>query len=160
MIRLMVTTLSRNDLFADLSAGALRFLAVRAHLTTVSSGGRLLLQDEYGRRAHLIVRGHVRVQREHPQLHTAFTMLECGPGDLIGEAGILDGAPCPDTATAIDEIDEAETLAFSAETLALLVLRFPDETSALYHALSRRPRRIGATRTSGKTGRGTEDGSR
>lgn len=42
---------------------------------------------------HRIERGRVRVERAHPQLTEPILLAELGPGEVVGEMGVLDGAP-------------------------------------------------------------------
>ena len=59
---------------------------------------------------HILVEGHVRVDRDRGQTVQA----GLGPGDVVGEMGVLTGAPRSATVTAIDEV---ETLELSADEL-------------------------------------------
>ena len=86
---------------------------------------------------HIITRGRVRVTKAHPDLTESLELAILGPGEVVGEMGVLDEAPRSATVTAMDEVD---TLEIPGPLLAELVLRFPQATRRLLSITSQRIR--------------------
>jgi CRP-like cAMP-binding protein len=92
-------------------------------------------QGEVARSLHVIVSGRVRLERPHPALLAPMELDELGPGEVVGERGLLDGRPHSDTVTAIDD---TETIELDVAAVIGVVLLFPDASAALLSAVSRR----------------------
>src|SRR6266545_1890689 len=90
--------------------------------TSPRTGAALLRQGEVSGVMYVIVRGLVRKQRSHPALSEPAVVLELGPGESVGELGVLDLAPWPETVTAIEDTDALE---LSAQLLAETMLLYP-----------------------------------
>ena len=88
---------------------------------------------------YVLLTAHVQIERSHPQLTTSLILAELGPGEVVGELGMLEPAPRTITVTAIED---SEALELIARTLTEAVQRFPEVMLAL-PALS--PRRLPAT---------------
>jgi len=101
------------------------------------AGSVLMAQGEESDSMHIIVSGEVRVERSHPDLTEPIELAVLGPGQVVGEMGVLDGGPRSATVTAIAD---TETLEIAAPLLGELVLRFPEATRELLAITSGRIR--------------------
>jgi CRP/FNR family transcriptional regulator, cyclic AMP receptor protein len=97
-------------------------------------GEVLLRQDEPNQYLHAIVSGHVRVERVYPNLLPTMLLAEMGPGEVVGEEGLLYGNLRRTTATAVEE---TETLEVPSEALADVLAEQLQETAALLQLLCR-----------------------
>jgi CRP/FNR family transcriptional regulator, cyclic AMP receptor protein len=100
-------------------------------------GAQLMRQGEVSESLHIILAGRVRVTRAHPQLLQPAILAELGPGEVVGEMGVLDREPRSATVTAVTTV---ETLELDAPTLARALLDYPEAATALLRILSRRLR--------------------
>ena len=112
-------------------------LAEQGHRRSFGPGAELMRQGEVSDSLHIILTGHVRVTRSHPQILEPVRLAELGPGDLVGEMGVLDQEPRSATVTAQNS---GETLALDAPTLAQTIMDHPEVGAALLRMLSRRLR--------------------
>jgi CRP-like cAMP-binding protein len=76
--------LTRIAVFADLSPDELSRLAAFAKETSYPAGAKLLREGDYSTELYAIVEGTADVMREGERLDSV------GPGDLIGEMGLLE----------------------------------------------------------------------
>ena len=83
---------------------------------------------------YVIVRGRVRRERSHPALSEPAAVLDLGPGETVGELGVLDQASTPETVTAVEECD---TIELSAVVLVETLLLDPVPAVGLLSSLSR-----------------------
>jgi CRP-like cAMP-binding protein len=88
---------------------------------------------------YVIARGLVRKQRSHPALSEPAVVLELGPGESVGELGVLDLTPSPETVIALKDTD---TLELSALVLAETMLLYPLPSVGLLSSLSRSVRTL------------------
>lgn len=132
-------TLADVDVFQDFTPEGLDRLATQGRLRRFPPGEPLLLQGEVGGVMYVIVRGRVRRERSHPSLSEPAEILELGPGESVGELGVLDLTPWPETVTAIEE---TETLELSALLLAETMLLYPVPALGLLSSLSRSVRTL------------------
>ena len=86
---------------------------------------------------HIILQGRVRVARTHPQILRPVVLAELGPGEIVGEMGVLDQEPRSATVTALNAV---ETLELDAATLSQAIMDHPEAAAALLQVLSRRVR--------------------
>jgi len=110
------------------------YLAEQGQPRTVRAGSQLMQQGDVGDSMYVIVKGRVRVERDHPQLTEPLVLAELGPGEVVGEMGLLDGEPRSASVTAIEE---TETVELSGTALAQMMLRFPEVSTRLLRTLSR-----------------------
>ena len=127
------------DVFQDFTPEGLDRLAAHARPRLFRGGESLLRQGDVSGAMHVIVRGRVRRVRTHPALSEPTTVLELGPGESVGELGVLDLAPWPETVTALEE---TETLELSALVLAETMLLYPVPSVGLLSGLSRSVRTL------------------
>jgi CRP/FNR family transcriptional regulator, cyclic AMP receptor protein len=134
-----MTLLANVDVFQDFAAEGLDRLAARARPRTFRTGAALLRQGEVSGVMYVIVRGLVRKQRSHPALSEPAVVLELGPGESVGELGVLDLAPWPETVIALEDTDVLE---LSAVVLAETMLLYPLPSVGLLSSLSRSVRTL------------------
>ena len=86
---------------------------------------------------YVILSGKVSVVREHPDLSSPVVLAFLGPGDIVGEMGLLDGEPRSAT---VEAVEDTVTMEVSKDSLTRSVLAHPDLYGALVKVLSRRLR--------------------
>lgn len=133
----MVRVLSDVDIFHSVPPAALAVLAGQGHRRTFSAGHKLIRQGDAAAALHVILAGRVCIDRPHPSLKEPLILEELGPGEVVGEAGVLDGEAHRDNVTAVED---TETIELSARALALTILQFPEVLTDLLRSLSRRLR--------------------
>ena len=131
----MLDTLVQVEIFQGLPPEWLARLAAQARRAVFPAGSRLICQGDVARCLYIICTGSVRVERWHPDSTLPFVLVECGPGDVVGELGLLDSRPHPDSIVAAED---TEVLALDAAVLAQTALQPTDPSRALLHLLSRR----------------------
>ena len=89
-----VAWLRRVPLFADLSTAQLAHVAPFVDEVDVEPGQVLIEQDSFAQELIIIVDGAAEVTRDGDHLR------DVGPGEVIGEIGLLDGGPRTATVTA------------------------------------------------------------
>ena len=134
-----MTALADVNVFQDFTPEGLERLAARGRPRRFRAGEPLLRQGEAGGAMHVIVRGRVRKERSHPDLSEPTEVLELGPGESVGELGVLDLAPSPETATAVED---TETVELGALLLAETMLLYPVPSVGLLSGLSRSVRSL------------------
>jgi CRP-like cAMP-binding protein len=134
-----MATLAEVDVFQDFTPEGLNRLASLGRPRMFRAGEALRCQGEDGGAMYVILRGRVRTERSHPDLSEPVAVLELGPGESVGELGVLDLAPWPATATALEE---TEALELSALLLAETMLRHPVPSVGLLSSLSRSVRTL------------------
>lgn len=127
--------------FRYLPSSRLAPLAERGRLATFEPGTDLVRQDEVADRIYVIASGQVRVGQSHPHLTEPLVLAELGPGEVIGEMGVLSGRPCSATVTAVEP---TEALELSAAELPQALRLVPEVSDILIRILGRRLRRTEA----------------
>lgn len=134
-----MNVLTDVDVFQDFPPDGLERLVAEGRPRTFKPGEPLLLQGEVSHVMHVIVRGRVRRERSHAALSEPAPVLDMGPGESVGELGVLDMGPWPETVTAIEQTD---TLELSALLLAETMLLYPVPSVGLLNSLSRSVRTL------------------
>ena len=80
-------SLRRAELFAALTVDQVRPFAEAARETTHEAGETLTEEGSHGHRFHLLLEGAATVERGGDEVATI------GPGDFVGEIGLLGGGP-------------------------------------------------------------------
>ena len=132
----MKTPLDGVALFKELPEPGLQMLAERGRPRHFATGEVIMRQGDASDALYVITSGRVRVERDQAA-ETPLVLAELGAGDVIGEMGLLDGGPRSATVTAIED---TETLEIHATVLAVVVMQYPQITTALLRTLSRRLR--------------------
>ena len=112
-------------------------LAAAGERKTFNAGDELMRQGADASTMYVILSGKVSVVREHPDLSSPIVLAFLGPGEIVGEMGLLDGEPRSAT---VEAVEDTITMEVSKEALTQSVLRHPDLYGALVKVLSRRLR--------------------
>lgn len=134
----MLTALSQVEIFKPVPDETLAALAAQGRPRTFPSGSAVLRQGDEPESLYVILRGRVRVEYSHPSLAKPRAIAELGPGELVGEIGVLSGQNRTANAVAIEETD---TLELDAAVVTQMMLRFPAVWSALLQLANSRLRR-------------------
>ena len=133
----MLHILANVAILQALPVDGLVYLAQQGRWRAFGAGTQLMRQGDVSKSLHIILTGSVRVERTHPQILRPIVLAELGPGDVVGEMGVLDQEPRSATATALTEV---RTLELDARTLAQMILDHPEAGEELLRVLSRRLR--------------------
>jgi len=98
----------------------------------------LVRQGELSDAVYALFWGRVRVTRTHPVLLEPLVLATLGPGEVVGEMGLLDGMPRSATVTAIDEIVIARRI--GAREVAEMIVSSPEIYGGLVRLMSARLR--------------------
>jgi CRP-like cAMP-binding protein len=143
-----MTALADVDVFQDFTPEGLDRLTAHSQSRRFQRGEPLLRQGEVSGVMYVIVRGCVRKERSHPVLSEPAELLELGPGESVGELGVLDLTPWPETVTAVAETDAIE---LSALLLAETMLLYPVPSVGLLSSLSHSVRSLEELETCAQT---------
>lgn len=132
-----LAVLSRVALFKDIPPDGLARLALLCRHRTFSPGAVLMRQGEVSQCMYVIMGGHARVERAHRELVSPLVLADLGPGEVVGEMGLLDGEPRSATVIAVSELQVVE---LGATAVALTLLQFPEVAMGLLHIVSQRLR--------------------
>ena len=133
----LLDLLSEVSLFEAIPPEGLAVLARQGNRRAFPASSQLMRSGETGHSLHIILKGSVRLERAHPALVAPMALDELGPGEIVGDLGVLDSELHSDTVTAITQ---TETIELGAEALAYVVLLFPEASAGLLAMLSRRLR--------------------
>lgn len=131
-----VEVLERVELFRPIPPAGLARLAERGVSRRFAAGEVLMRQDEPSQTMFVILEGRVRVERAMEDGRTV-PLAELGPGDVVGEMGLLDAAPRSATVTALED---ARVLEIHATVLKVVLIEHPAVSTTLLRILSRRLR--------------------
>ena len=87
--------------------------ACRTNIRHFEAGSVLMRQGDDSDCMHVIVSGQVRVEREEPRLGNPILLAELGPGEIVGELGVVLGAPRSATVTALEDTETMKLRAIS-----------------------------------------------
>jgi len=133
----LLDVLARSAIFRGVPTDALARLVARGTERSFPQDGELMRQGEASESMYVIVNGHVRVDRTHPLLTEPVVLAELGPGEVVGEMGLIDRAPRSATVTAIEP---TAALELGADALEDVIKGYPEATTELLRTLSRRIR--------------------
>ncbi len=133
----MHEALHRVEGFSELPLDGLARLADQGVRRSFIAGTQLIVQGDVSDRMYLILEGHVSVERAHPDMLEPLVLAELGPGDVVGEMGLLDTGPRSATVVAIDD---TQALELSAAALSETVAQHPEVSGALLRILTQRLR--------------------
>lgn len=133
----MLSILAQVPLFHGLPPQALATLAERSARRSFPAGTFLARQRESGTSLYVVLSGMVRVERRDRQYQEPLVLAVLGPGEVVGEMAVLDGAPRSATVIAIED---CETLEITSTTLLEMIAQYPSVSVVLLQTLSRRLR--------------------
>jgi CRP/FNR family cyclic AMP-dependent transcriptional regulator len=133
----VLDVLSQSEIFRGVPIDGLAKLAHTGIIRRFPAGALLMRQGDISDTMYVILSGRVKVERSDHQVGSPLALAELGPGDVVGEMGLLDREPRSATVTALEatEVMELDDLA-----LAQLVMHYPDVSGGLLRVLSRRLR--------------------
>src|SRR5215212_4909225 len=112
----MKVQLQQIRVFKDLSRGVLARLAMLGRKRTYPVGTLLTRPGEAVDRLYAIVRGQVRIESLDPSLPEPIVLAELGPGDIVGERGLLDDGVSAERSVVVEAVQAVE-LPYSALAL-------------------------------------------
>ena len=127
--------LSDVGLFRDMPEAFTRHTIGSAKRRVFPAGRTLMRQGEPSDVMHIILVGRVQVKRSHPDLPEPTVLAELGPGETVGEMGVLDNEPRSATVVALET---TTTLELSATDLIGALLTHQDLAVTLLRSLSTR----------------------
>lgn len=131
-----IDVLERVELFKPIPPAGLRRLAERGAARHFTEGDTLMRQGEPSHSLFVITSGRVRVARALAE-NAPVELADLGAGDVVGEMGLLDGAPRSATVTALEDTTALE---IHATVLAVVLIEYPAVSASLLRILSRRLR--------------------
>jgi CRP-like cAMP-binding protein len=132
--------LQRAGIFNSLPFEDLTDLARGCRRRQFSAGTAFIREGEIGDEMYVIDRGRVRVERsEGLGGKRSIVLAELGPGEVVGEMGVLDREPRSATVRAVTDI---EVLELTAAWLDKVIERHPHVKEALLHVISGRLRNV------------------
>jgi CRP/FNR family transcriptional regulator, cyclic AMP receptor protein len=123
-------------IFQGIPSEGLERLQREARQRVFPRGSELMRQGDPSNSLYFILSGQVEVRFDHSAL-TEMVVFTLGPGEVVGEIGVLDGGARTATVVATQT---AQTLELTAEQLTDMILRYPSATTALLQTISRRLR--------------------
>ncbi len=126
--------LSQNPHFNNLSAEALDAIIDVAIPRRFEAGQIIYLEGEPANFVYLLENGWVKSTRMTPEGREQ-GLLFLQPVDIFGDIAVFSGTTYPGTTTALESVD---VWVLPAESLLLLVNRYPDLALSIIHKLSER----------------------
>jgi CRP-like cAMP-binding protein len=132
MSQLSKDTFPKTAVFDALPVDFLESLAPLGRTLHFTPGEVLVEQGEPNEWLHIITRGQVCVESAHPASGSAISCEKLGPGEIVGEQGILDHTLPTSTARADGAV---ETFRFQHSAIAWALLGVPEAIPAFATAL-------------------------
>jgi len=126
--------LSKNPAFKHVPAQHLEDLAKLGQRRLYLDGYMLMEQGEPSSSLHVLVKGTVKIEREVPG-KAPILLAELGPGDVVGEMGVLNNEPRSATVTALEDL---ETLELNSAALKELFKNDHDVLLAMMQVVNER----------------------
>ena len=133
----MATRLASVALFRRIPPDGVAALARGAAEQTYPAGEALMREGEVSDCLHVVVSGRARVEQTQDE-ESVLVINQVGPGDLVGEMGVLDDEPRSATVIATEDMT---TIRISADAVAAAIEAYPQLAAAMLPTLSRRLRR-------------------
>jgi len=127
--------LGRNLAFSRVTPQHRRDLATHGRKRLFLAGTPLMEQGEHSTAAYLLLTGRVKVERRETAAEEAIGLAELGPGELVGEMGVLSHAPRSATVIALEDL---ETLELTADALRQVFHDDPDVLLAFVKVMHER----------------------
>lgn len=133
----MLDVFSKAEIFTGIPLNGLAQLAETGILRKFAAREVLMRQGDVSETMYVILSGRVEVTRSHPMLRRPLLLAKLGPGDVVGEMGLLDHEPRSATVTALEP---TEAMELDDLALAQTILRYPEVSVELLKILSKRLR--------------------
>ena len=133
----MLSVLAQVDAFRDLPPEGLAMLVALGQSRSFPTGSVLMRQGDASESLYVVVNGRLKVEREVAGDKAPLLLAELGPGEVVGEMGVLDREPRSATVTATRP---TETVELSAAAIGTTILRYPEVSTGLLRTISRRLR--------------------
>ncbi len=130
--------LGQVDIFRGIPLDGLARLAEQGQLQRFPAGTSLMRQGETSDALYVIIEGRVIVERAHPALQEPIRLAELGPGETVGEMGVLDQQTRSATVTALED---TAAIRLSVVEAMDIIARYPEVAAAMLRTLSQRLRR-------------------
>ena len=148
------SVLKVRDAIGGLPPAGLRGLLTAGERVMFEKDAALVRQGEPSDALYLVLWGRVIVTRMHPDLRQPLVLATLGPGEVVGEMGLLDDTTRSATVTAIDEIVIARRI--GTRDFADLIVRSPEIYGGLVRLMSARLRSTDELLTELAAGRARE----
>ncbi|MDE3077525.1 MAG: cyclic nucleotide-binding domain-containing protein [Chloroflexota bacterium] len=128
--------LSQTEAFKQVAEEGLKALASRARRRLFLPDALIMKQDDASQALHVVVKGLVKVERKTADgrvLHLA----DLGPGEVIGEMGVLDGSPRSATVISLSDV---ETIELSAPVMKAIFGEYPEALAVVMRIVTERLR--------------------
>jgi CRP-like cAMP-binding protein len=135
LVRSAFEALSASPVFQHVSDEHRQEIARHSRRRSFDQGAILMRQGDTSDSMDVLVTGRVKIERLFPGSSQAVLLAQLGPGDVVGEMGVLAGQPRSASVTALEEI---ETLELRATFLKKLFLRDTDVLVAIMRIVSQR----------------------
>jgi CRP-like cAMP-binding protein len=141
-----------RSLFTVVASDVLPDIGRRGRRRRYPKGCVLMVQGDPAEAMHVILEGTVRVTRVDPDLQVRLHLADLGPGEVVGEIGVLSGNPRNATVTAVTDV---VTLELGPSDVLHALKSVPGLSAALNGLVARRLREIEQLERMGKK-RGTD----
>lgn len=131
-----VLVLKKTPLFAGVLTDDLRVVAQELEEVHCLPGERLFDRDDPSDRMYIVETGRVGIALEKGERPARF-VAEMGPGEVVGEMGLLDDRP---RSAAAHVLEDSRLLALEKHKLRSLLVHYPDLALGLLRSLSLRLR--------------------
>lgn len=137
LAKLAADLLQTPSMLAGMSDAELRSVVNYLRLASFPATAALFSQGDASNTAYmlLILTGEVRVEVTHVVGTDPVEISVLGPGNVIGEMGLIDGAPRSSTCIAVTAVEAA---ALSRKALELMLVERPTLAAKLVIALAKR----------------------
>lgn len=132
------SVLTIRDALAALPDQSLRGMLTAGQRVTFERDEDLVRQGEPSDALYLLLWGRVRITRTHRDLRQPLLLATLGPGEVVGEMGLLDDTTRSATVTAIDDVVIARRI--GTREFAELIVRSPEIYGGLVRLMSARLR--------------------
>ena len=128
-----------RSLFSVVPSSALPDIGSRGRRRRYPKGCVLMVQGDPAEAMHVILEGTVRVTRLEPDLQVRLHLADLGPGEVVGEIGVLSDNPRNATVTALTDV---VTLELGPSDVLHALKNVPGLSNALNGLVARRLKEI------------------
>jgi len=125
----VTTALRNNYVFRGVPLSAVNLLAATADLRTMHGGETIVRQFERGKDLFILLEGEAVTRNFHGEVIARF-----GPGSMIGEMALVDGAP---RSANVVTVGECQVAKIPYDAIEGLVAADAEAGKTLYHNISK-----------------------